>query len=155
MNLTIYDEAKRLDQAETKIVRDLIEMAAEQLNVAADTEMSITFVSPAEIQTVNEKYRKVNRPTDVISFAIEDEDDGISDLEADLGIPRNIGDLIIAPEVAQEHAKDYGHSYHRELGYTVVHGFLHLNGYDHIKPEDEKVMIGLQEEILERYGLTR
>lgn len=155
MNLTIYDETQLLTPDETKLVENLVDFAGKHLALADETEMSITFVSPKGIQEVNQKYRQVDRPTDVISFAIEDEDDGMSELEADLGIPRNIGDLIIAPAVAKEHAADYGHSYHRELGYTVVHGFLHLNGYDHIKPEDEQKMISLQEEILESYGLKR
>ncbi|MCD2255812.1 rRNA maturation RNase YbeY [Agrilactobacillus fermenti] len=155
MNLEIYDEAKLLTAEETKIVRDLIDLAANKLELAEDTEMSITFMTPQEIQAINRKYRQVDRPTDVISFAIEDEDDGIEALESELGVPRNIGDLMIAPEIAKEHAQQYGHSYHRELGYTVVHGFLHLNGYDHIQPEDERKMIARQEEILESYGLTR
>ncbi|GAF40795.1 metalloprotease [Agrilactobacillus composti DSM 18527 = JCM 14202] len=155
MNLTTYDEDQLLTAAEMKMVVELVDFAATKIDLPADTEMSITFVSPEEIQKVNQDYRQVDRPTDVISFAIEDEDDGIESLEAQLGIPRNIGDLIIAPAIAKEHATNYGHSYHRELGYTVVHGFLHLNGYDHIKPEDEKKMIALQEEILESYGLKR
>jgi metalloprotein, YbeY/UPF0054 family len=66
-----------------------------------------------------------------------------------------LGDLFISVEIVDEHAKEYEHSFDRELGYTIVHGILHLNGYDHIKKEDEKVMIGLQEKILSAYGLEK
>ena len=88
----------------------------------------------------------------MISFAIEDGED---DLPLMPGMAKNIGDLFIDPLTVRRHAKEYGHSFERELGYTVVHGFLHLNGYDHIKPEDEAVMIPLQKKILTAYGLTR
>jgi len=67
----------------------------------------------------------------------------------------DLGDLFISVEIVDEHAKEYEHSFDRELGYTIVHGILHLNGYDHIKKEDEKVMIGLQEKILSAYGLEK
>ena len=114
--------------------------------------MSITIVSDAEIQRINREYRDTDRVTDVISFAIEDGEDDLPDVP---GLPENIGDLFIDPDKVLAQSKDYGHSFERELGYTVVHGFLHLNGYDHIKPEDEAIMIPLQEKILDAYGLKR
>ncbi len=104
--------------------------------------MSITIVSDEEIQRINREYRDTDRVTDVISFAIEDGEDDLPDVP---GLPENIGDLFIDPDKVRAQSVDYGHSFERELGYTVVHGFLHLNGYDHIKPEDEAIMIPLQE----------
>ncbi|EKQ02664.1 metal-dependent hydrolase [Lacticaseibacillus casei 21/1] len=117
-----------------------------------NTEMSITLVGDDEIERINREYRETDRVTDVISFAIEEGED---DLPLLPGMAKNIGDLFIDPLTVRRHAEDYGHSFERELGYTVVHGFLHLNGYDHIKPEDEAVMIPLQKKILAAYGLTR
>ena len=70
-------------------------------------------------------------------------------------LPRNLGDLIIPTERAAEQAVEYGHTLEREMGFLAVHGFLHLNGYDHMEPEDEKEMFGLQKEILDAYGLKR
>ncbi|MFD1393996.1 rRNA maturation RNase YbeY [Lacticaseibacillus jixianensis] len=153
MDLEFYDDDHRLDEAHAKLAKDLVEFAGKELNKAADTEMSITIVSDEEIHRINKQYRDTDRVTDVISFAIED-----GEQETLIGfpdMPENIGDLFIDPDQVARQAKDFGHSFERELGYTVVHGFLHLNGYDHIKPEDEAVMIPLQEKILDAYGLTR
>jgi len=87
--------------------------------------------------------------TDYITQIIFDEEFG------DSQFPRNLGDLMISVERANEQAEEYGHSVDRELGFLALHGFLHLNGYDHMTPEDEKVMFGLQKEILDAYGLKR
>jgi probable rRNA maturation factor len=81
---------------------------------------------------------------------IFDEEDGF-----ELDMPRTLGDIMISTERAQEQAQEYGHSYDRELGFLALHGFLHINGYDHMTPEDEKIMFGLQKEILDAYGLER
>ena len=66
-----------------------------------------------------------------------------------------IGELFISVDKAREQAKEYGHSFEREMGFLAVHGFLHINGYDHYTPEEEKEMFTLQEEILTAYGLKR
>ncbi len=121
--------------------------------------MSVTFVNNDEIQKINNDYRGVNRATDVISFAIEDEADDdfpvIMDDELAAEIPQNIGDIFVSIDKVGEQAEFLGHSFERELGFLVVHGFLHLNGYDHMQPEDEAVMFPLQRKILDEYGLTR
>ena len=67
----------------------------------------------------------------------------------------SIGDIVISLDRAKEQAEDYGHSLERELGFLALHGFLHLNGYDHQTEEEEAEMTGLQQEILDAYGLTR
>lgn len=153
MDLTIFNEDHLLDDEHENLARDLVDFAAKELESDEDTEMSITIVSDEEIRRINREYRDTDRVTDVISFAIEDdEEDDFAGFE---GIPENIGDLFIAPGKVREQAADYGHSFERELGYTVVHGFLHLNGYDHIEPADEQVMIPLQEKILSAFGLER
>ena len=135
-----------------ELIQKLVAFCGQQLALPNDTEMSITIVGDDAIQKINREYRDTDRATDVISFAIEDGED---DLPLMPGMAKNIGDLFIDPLTVRRHAKEYGHSFERELGYTVVHGFLHLNGYDHIKPEDEAVMIPLQKKILTAYGLTR
>ncbi len=101
----------------------------------------------------------VDKPTDVISFAIEednpDEMEIIIPEDADFKMPKNIGDIMISMDKVKEQAEYLGHSEERELGFLVVHGFLHLNGYDHMRAADEKEMFGLQKEILDAYGLKR
>ena len=113
--------------------------------------MSVTFVDKDEIQEINKNYRDKDRVTDVISFALEEDEPDIIGLD----IPRVLGDIIICTDVAKEQAESYNHSFERELGFLALHGFLHLLGYDHMNEEDEKEMFGRQKEILNAYGLTR
>ncbi|MBA1394916.1 rRNA maturation RNase YbeY, partial [Lactobacillus sp. XV13L] len=96
-----------------------------------------------------------DHPTDVISFAIEDGTDGL-DLAAftgDADFQEDIGDLFLCPSVIRQHSEEYGTGWKREFGYTLVHGFLHLNGYDHIEPAEAKKMFGIQGKVLKDYGL--
>lgn len=117
-------------------------------------EVSVTFVNNEEIQEINRDYRNLDKPTDVISFALEETvDDEVEIVGEDL--PVVLGDIIISVERAKEQAADYNHSYERELGFLAVHGFLHLLGYDHMTKEDEKVMFQKQEEILGEFNLGR
>ena len=110
---------------------------------------SIIFVSEEEIQTINKTYRQIDKVTDVISFAFEDNKDD-SMLEN-----RVLGDIYICIPRMISQAKEYGHSETRELSFLVVHGLLHLLGYDHMNKEDEEKMFGLQKEILDEEGITR
>ncbi|MBH9990778.1 MAG: rRNA maturation RNase YbeY [Bombilactobacillus mellifer] len=158
MDVEIYDQNNLIQPVQLQLVQQLIAQTATTIALPADTEMSITFCQPDKIQQLNRQYRATDRPTDVISFALEDgDDDGISttELEAEFGVPRNIGDLFICPAVVRQHAQEYGHSYERELGYTVVHGMLHLAGYDHVQTTAAQEMFALQEKILTALGLKR
>ena len=110
---------------------------------------SIIFVSEEEIQTLNKTYRQIDKVTDVISFAFEDNKDDFM-LEN-----RVLGDIYICIPRMISQAKEYGHSETRELSFLVVHGLLHLLGYDHMNKEDEEKMFGLQKEILDEEGITR
>lgn len=158
MELTFIDDTQKVSQEQQTEITEILEVAANKLGLAADTEMSITFMDNQGIQEINRDYRDKDQPTDVISFANEEtapEELAIDFGELDLEIPRDIGDIMISIERAAEQAEEYGHSYQRELGFLAVHGFLHLNGYDHMTEEDEKEMFGLQKEILDAYGLQR
>ena len=110
---------------------------------------NIIFVSNEEIHRINKEYRNVDRPTDVISFALEDEEDNFEDPY------RVLGDIYIAIDVAYEQAKTYGHSNLREVCFLATHGLLHLLGYDHMEEKDEKIMFKRQEELLESYDIFR
>ncbi|MBO8442018.1 MAG: rRNA maturation RNase YbeY [Firmicutes bacterium] len=160
MNLEIFDKTKqKMDEQDLKLVKNLLDFASQKLGLTDDTEMSVTFMNNDEIQQINRQYRGLNKPTDVISFAIEedpDEEDVINfDDELMKEIPRNLGDIFVSIDKVHEQALDLGHSNQRELGFLVVHGFLHLNGYDHMRPTDEDEMFSLQREILDDYGLIR
>ena len=122
----------------------ILERACKVLDRKGDWSLSVIYVTPEQIHEINRDYRNVDRPTDVISFAIrDDEDDFISEEEKDLG------DIFININYCKKQAKEYGHSYDREMGFLFTHGMLHCLGYDHMCEEDEKVMFALQDQILD------
>ena len=102
------------------------------------------------IHELNKNYRQIDRETDVITFALEDEDSLVLPGEV-----RVLGDIYISIDKARSQAEEYGHSLLRELSFLAVHGFYHLLGYDHMNLEDEKIMFAKQEEVLEENGITR
>lgn len=159
MDLEIFDETKEASKEWLNMIAQLLNYAGNYIDLPDNTEMSVTLVNNDRIHEINKEYRGVDKATDVISFAIE-EDDGeeepiIFSDDLDIDIPKNIGDIFVSLEKVKEQAEYLGHSEKRELGFLVVHGFLHLNGYDHMKAEDEKEMFGLQRKILDAYGLKR
>lgn len=158
MDLQLIDETKHVTDHQLELVRGVLEYAANYLSLPENTEMSVTLMDNKHIHEINKKYRGIDKPTDVISFAMEedgDEDDIILPSDMEFEMPKNLGDLMISMEKVAEQAEYLGHSQDRELGFLTVHGFLHLNGYDHMKAEDEKEMFSLQDEILDGYGLQR
>lgn len=157
MQVELYDDKEFLDASQEKLILDILQYSGERLEIEDSAEMSVTLVDNDEIQTINKEYRGKDQPTDVISFAIEDEaEEDVFDLDlSQFDIPRQLGDIIISFDRLQEQAQSYGHSIERELGFLCVHGFLHLNGYDHQNEADEKEMFSLQESILEEFGLER
>ena len=139
-NLEIYEE----------LYEEIAACTAKLLKIDDDLEFSVTFVSPERIHEINRDYRQVDRVTDVITFALEDEDSPFIE-----GMPRELGDIFICLERAKEQAVEYGHSLKREMCFLFVHGLLHLLGYDHMNEEEEKEMFGLQDEILNQMSITR
>jgi probable rRNA maturation factor len=114
-----------------------------------DIYVSLLLADNATIQTVNRDYRGKDKPTDVISFAY-------LEVEEVIDAPvETLGDIVISLERVEEQAKEYGHSFQRELFYVLTHGILHLLGYDHIQEEDKKIMRAKEEEILSKHGYTR
>ncbi len=109
---------------------------------------NIIIISGDEIKKINNEYRNIDKPTDVISFALEDTKDITFDF-------RLLGDIYISIDRAKIQAKEYGHSLLRELAFLSIHGFLHLLGYDHQNIDQEKIMFECQELILNGYGITR
>ena len=112
-------------------------------------QFSIAFVSDRRIQTLNKNWMGKDRPTDVLSFPLELKPPPMATL------PWEVGEIIISVERAQQQAFEYGHSLERELGFLFVHGMLHVLGFDHMKPNDEKDMFGRQKQILDEVGLKR
>ena len=120
------------------------------LNIHDDVEMSVILVDDEKIHQINRDYRKIDRATDVISFALEDNEQYYVE-----GMPRELGDIFISVDHAQAQAQEYGHSLRREMCFLFTHGVLHLLGYDHMNKEDEEEMFGLQKVILDKLQITR
>lgn len=164
MYVEMIDETGQVSEDIKKQTLDLLEFAAEKLGKETK-EMAVTFVTNERSHELNLEFRDTDRPTDVISleykpevpiqFSEEDLIDHPELAEMMDEFDAYIGELFISIDKAREQAEDYGHSFEREMGFLAVHGFLHINGYDHYTPEEEAEMFGLQEEILTAYGLTR
>lgn len=164
MYIELIDETGQLSEEMKQQTLDILNFAAEKTG-KEDKEMAVTFVTNERSHILNLEYRDTDRPTDVISleykpevpitFDEEDLADNPDLLEVMSEFDSYIGELFISIDKAREQAEEYGHSFEREMGFLAVHGFLHINGYDHYTPEEEKEMFGLQEEILTAYGLTR
>ena len=140
----VDEEIKELETVE-KVLYSAIEK--EKLD---NVVFNLIIVDNKYIHELNKMYRNIDRETDVITFALEDEDTII--------IPDNeriLGDIYISIDKAKSQAEEYGHSLLRELSFLAVHGFYHLLGYDHQTKEEEKIMFGKQEEVLDSYGITR
>ena len=145
--IEIINETKE-EIKELEVLPDLLEFAANKQQVK-DVVLNIIIVDNEYIHQLNKTYRGVDRPTDVISFALEDN----GACETEFG--RILGDIYISIDQARIQAKEYGHSLKRELAFLSIHGFLHLLGYDHMTEEEEKEMFGRQEWILNEYGIKR
>ena len=127
---------------------DVLDAALKHENVS-NAIFSVVFMNDEEIHEMNRDYRGVDRVTDVISFAFEDNNDLVyNDI-------RMLGDIFICIPQMKRQAEEYGHSEKRELAFLAVHGILHLLGYDHMNEKDEKVMFELQELILDGQNIKR
>ena len=130
-----------------ELIRGAVTFALAKNNVAGDVCVLITDAE--EIQRLNSSYRHIDRVTDVLTFPAWEGD-------AILCPPDGyLGDIAICFERAQEQAEEYGHSLERELAFLAVHGALHLLGYDHMEPDDERKMLAQQDEILNELGYHR
>lgn len=151
ISVDLLDEDNYLSELEKTEIQELLNFAYDYLKEEGQAEVSVSFVSNDEIRAINRDYRDKDSVTDVISFALEEDEMNIIHEDA----PRTLGDIIISTDRAREQSVDYGHSFRRELLFLSLHGFLHLLGYDHMETDEEAVMNGTQEEILTAFGVTR
>ena len=133
-----------------KLYEHLFLKTLKKLSLDENYIMSVTFVSIDKIHEINLNYRHIDRPTDVISFAFMDD---INEKNISGDFPKDLGEIYICYDVADENRKKYDNSIERELSFLFVHGLLHLLGYDHMEKEDEVEMFKLQDEILEGENL--
>ena len=118
---------------------------------AEEAEVSVTLTDDANIHVLNREYRGVDRPTDVLSFALMESEEP----EIIGGASEVLGDLVISLERVQAQAEEYGHSALRELSFLTVHGMLHLLGYDHMEEDERLEMETEQRHVMEELGIER
>lgn len=135
MKINLYNNYGNIDFDFEKIIADI------ENYFQRTEEVSLILVDAEEIQTLNRDFRKVDRVTDVISFEGEEEN--------------YLGDIFICVDKVYSQAEEYGHGPEREFAFLLVHGLLHLQGYDHMNSEDEKIMLAKQEEILNALNYRR
>lgn len=149
--ITYLDLAE--DKSYDKIVEKVLQKCYEEEKLL-DSKLiiTITFTTPEQIHKINKEYRQVDRPTDVLSFPMFEKDEiaNLDNTNEDI-----LGDMVISIERVEEQAKEYGHSFERELAYMVVHSFYHLLGYDHMTEEDKKEMREKEENVLGILGIRR
>lgn len=146
------DDHQYLDHQTEANLLALLQTAATTEELA-EGEISVMLVDDEKIQELNRIYRDKDQPTDVLSFPMYEADQ--VEIETFDDEPLLLGDIIISIPRAKEQAKDYKHSFERELGFLLVHGFLHLLGYDHGDKGSEGEMFARQDEILTKHGLVR
>ncbi len=118
----------------------------------------VTLTNPKTIQEINEQYRNIDKPTDVLSFPMfekEELDAILARPTPNIQLQEVLGDIVISIQRVEEQAKEYGHSFERELAYMVVHGFYHIRGYDHMVQEEKEQMREKEENVLSKLEITR
>lgn len=133
---------------EIDLLKDFINYSLDKLSLK-NVMFNVIIVDNESIHKINKEYRNVNRPTDVITFALED------DKVIDTPYVRVLGDIYISYDKVISQAEEYGHSTKREICFLAIHGLLHLLGYDHMNKEEEEKMFKLQKELLNSYGIKK
>ncbi len=147
--ITNNQDKIKTDRALYSLIRKAINASLKAEKFERSSEVSVTLVDNEEIQRLNLAHRGIDRPTDVLSFPIFDEEFGDDELCV-------LGDIVLSLEKAKSQAEEYTHSFEREVAFLCVHSVLHLLGYDHEEgQEKEREMFEKQEQILSLIGLVR
>lgn len=147
MNLIITNQTEQNIDMDDKL-EDVIKTVLQTEGLSLAYEVSISFVDKDEIHRLNKEYRGVDRPTDVLSFPM-DEDFFIE------GVDTMLGDIVICMDIAKEQAEDFGHSLDREIMYLTAHSCLHLLGYDHMEQEEKLAMRSREKEVMKSLGVFK
>lgn len=149
----IFDDRQEYKKIDEDILSKIESVVLECLSYEGysdEYELSLSFVDDDEIQTLNRDFRGIDRPTDVLSFPLLEEDS----FEVEY-FEESLGDIVISIETAVRQAEDYGHSLEREICFLVCHSMFHLLGYDHIEDEEAKIMHAKEEAVLDKLKITR
>lgn len=158
MPIELFDEVN--SNIDKSFVDKIFYATLEHFGMPDDVEVEINIVDEDTIKEVNKTTRQIEKVTDVLSFPTlnhplpYNKDEHLDDINPDTGNVM-LGELLLCEKRAKEQAEEYGHSYERECGYLVLHGLLHLLGFDHIQEEDKAEMRKHEEEILNSLGIVR
>jgi len=150
--ITILIDDRSNEDLPLEAYRDCALFVLEQQGIREDAELAISFVDVEEMQALNLQYRDIDAPTDVLSFECDS-----LDLDSFIDPIRDVvfllGDVVIAPAIAREHAEEFDSSFEEEMNLVLIHGILHLLGYDHIADGEYDVMRALEDELLSAWSI--
>lgn len=151
----VYNKVEENSEYESIINRVIEECFKNEYLDGLKLYVSITLTVPEEIHILNKNFRNIDKPTDVLSFPMFQPDEIAKMIEDNYQEEDILGDMVISIPQVEIQAKEYGHSFERELAYMVVHSFYHLMGYDHMVEEDKIKMRAKEDEILNKLNITR
>ena len=152
----IYEDVEPNEEYEKTIKKVLEECYKTENLTNSKLIITITLTTPEKIRQINNEYRQIDKATDVLSFPMFEKSELDEIIKKQEFLHEDVlGDIIISVQKVEEQAKEYGHSFERELSYMVVHGFYHLMGYDHIEEKDKIIMRPKEENVLSKLGITR
>jgi len=155
-----FSEVNFLDIEENaeylKLIEKVVRMAfstegIDKLNLY----INVILTNPENIRKANKEYRNIDKETDVLSFPMFEKKEIEKMLKNGNDVQEVLGDIIISIAKVEEQAKEYGHSFERELAYMIVHGFYHLMGYDHMEEQEKVIMREKEEKLLNNLNITR
>ena len=151
----VYNKVEENSEYESIINRVIDECFRNEYLDGLKLYVSITLTVPEEIHILNKTYRNIDKPTDVLSFPMFQPDEIEKMIKEHYKEEDILGDMVISIPQVEIQAKEYGHSFERELAYMVVHSFYHLMGYDHMEEDDKIKMRAKEDEILNKLNITR
>ena len=151
----VYNKVEENSEYESIINRVIDECFKNEYLDGLKLYVSITLTVPEEIHILNKNFRNIDKPTDVLSFPMFQPDEIEKMIKENYQEEDILGDMVISIPQVEIQAKEYGHSFERELAYMVVHSFYHLMGYDHMVEEDKIKMRAKEDEILNKLNITR
>ncbi len=137
------------------MLKNVMEKSLEMEKFKLDVEISLTFTTNEVIKELNEKHRNIDKATDVLSFPMYEAKEILLMIGEKINTPVVLGDIVVSVEKAKVQAKEYGHSFEREIAFLICHSMFHLMGYDHLTKEEEKTMIDKQNTVLIELDINR
>lgn len=158
VKIILEQENNKLEKETLDKMQEVLTLALQKEKVNSDStiEVSLSMVDENRIRELNEKFREIDKATDVLSFPQFESPQEINELiNLNKDMPVELGDVVICQEVASRQADEFGHSVQREMVYLFAHSILHLLGYDHMNDEDKSEMRAIEKELMREINLLK